>query len=245
MKKLMIAAAFVCAGVAAFGGADATNAEKAKCPYAYKVKIALRTTGPGWVKSSCNCGTSDLYRKKASKRYVGWIYGSAPEVAKEGCGPCGDDLTACGCNDWQGAKLVIWDYDTKEDASALFSSCKVTQLNRFGFADTAPVEMVIEFDDVKCGGFGKAGRRSDGNTAVEYVSGFCCGRLPWDCGCEEAVPANVWTICGDAIESMTTACYGKWTLQRDGSFAAKLVEGEPPVPEGCEQPTPVDVELDL
>lgn len=99
------------------------------CPFGYQIKVALKTTSAQSIKDVLPEGKaceSGCLRSPATRRLAGFIYGNTE--ATEGSGPCGEKETGCGCNAWDNAKLLLWDYDTKADARPATAS--ILQLDR-------------------------------------------------------------------------------------------------------------------
>lgn len=226
MKKLMIAAAVTAMTAGAFA---ADCAETVDCPYGYQIKVMVKTTTAATVQGvkeeecdeSANC-----VRVPATKRFAGFIYGST-EKGEELCGE-----GACGCNDWSGAKLILWNYDTK--ALAQPEAAGITQFDRIFAGDTTTVELAFQFDNLVFAGFGKVAKRN-GSWTLWNASGFCAGQIKADSckasECAEEESAACWLICADEKTAPTetpetTVAYGKWTIDWSATVYNRYAAGQ-------------------
>ena len=214
MKKMIVAAA---AAVLAFGAVAAEQCGE-KCPFGYQIKIYLKTTDAGSLSNKLNC-TELCLRKPAVKRFAGFIYGTTGEE-KVTCGEGG-----CCCNDWSGADLVMWNYDTKEEANP--TKAQILLLDRIYNVDTTTAEICFGIDEMVYSGFGRVAKRN-GKWTLKYAAGFGAGLLAQQCStCKQVLcgeckgkkstPVSVWAICADetsapALKAPFTAAYGKWTI---------------------------------
>ena len=154
----------------------------------------------------------------------------------QGTGSCGESAASCACNTWSDAKLLLWDYDTKEDARP--SAGGILQLDRiFSRAgDSSMVEVAFRMDGMKYAGFGYAAKRN-GQWTVRNLAGFCAGVLPQACTgpCDESDGVRVWSICADEasepdLRSPTTTAYGKWTMDWSPTVYYRVQDGKSLIP---------------
>lgn len=218
MKKLM----FVAAVAAAAFGAQADDCSEA-CPFGYQIKVMVKTTGTASLEAfnaqASECKDTYCLRVPATRRFAGFIYGTTEEEEVL-CGEGG-----CACNEWTGANLVLWDYDSKKAAKV--EAWTLLQLDRILNGDTSTFEMAFDFDSLRFAGFGRVAKRN-GKWTIKNASGFCAGLIPQMCSTckettcgecteEDVTPVAVWAICDNeaaapAVESNTTVAFGKWTL---------------------------------
>lgn len=238
MKKMMIAAA----AAALVGGAFAASCVETcteTCPFGYRLKVMVRTTGPCALEQNACGECADTYRKPVIRRFMGMVYGTT--ATEEVAGTCGEKSTKCGCNKWDNAYVALYDYD--KQAAAEIDSAELLQLNRIGCLNDKKdkVEMCFKLN-LTCGcadaaemtfaGFGTCGIHNDQIT-VGSVQGYCAGLLPPAMGvvdngpCKDptttCVTTKAWNLCCDTdFTCPFTAAYGKWTLTWDSSIADKV-----------------------
>lgn len=223
MKKLMIGAAVsVLAGISAVAGV-CDEGPVVECPFAYRIKVMVRTTKGEKVKVTEN--ESVCYRKPSIRRFMGFVYGSTGTVSIDG-GGC-SEKTGCGCNGWENAELVMWDYDTRKAINC--NSAKIEVLDLIENGKTHKVELTASVDGMKFSGFGITGLR-DGSETIASINGFCAGSIPagkcvncYTCG--DIVPSYGWELCGGISENECTSAYGKWTMTYDGEASGRYGAG--------------------
>ena len=227
MKKLMIAAA-----VAALAGASFAECQEAvKCPFAYRMKVMVRTTASYNVAAKSACEAGGCYRNPEIRRFIGFVYGSTVD---------GGACDGCQCNGWSEAKVALWDFDARKAVD--FTAAELFLLDRVGsLPSDNRCEMCFELNTFETcektyaygalffSGFGKTGIH-DGNVTVGSVAGYCAGYLPsfcrgYDaatCG-EDCAISTAWDLCtGAPVNPPFTAAYGKWTLTWDSGAAAQV-----------------------
>ena len=269
MKKLILAFAVAAASVIASAAVntcstcntcDTCTTCGKPCGWGYRIKVLLKTTATNSKAkvaqtSCCSCTTcpSVCYRKPATKRYLGYVFGVTNKANT--CSPCE-------CNCWKRFNLVLWDYDSKQPIPV--RTLAVLQWNRFGEAKGSMVETAVrlantayladgvtpEFPfDLQFAGLGDIGIRTDKTPAIKRVSGFCAGIIPSFCQdvtktcCETlrgpAKRSTIFTLCyggsgctscstGDcdmALYSCTTAAYGKWVMAWDSAIVNRITKG--------------------
>ena len=232
MKKLMIAAT-----IAALAGASFADCNE-KCPFAYRMKVMVRTTLSGAVNDTATCNEG-CYRKPSIRRFIGFIYGKTE----------GSDCDGCKCNDWvKGANVALWDFDARKGVN--FTGAELFLLDRVGYQQTDKCEMAFEFNTFETcmdpvtkketfaygalifSGFGSTGIH-EGNVTVGAVAGYCAGYLPAFCTTKDAKTctescsiSKAWELCSaNPITPPFTAAYGKWTLVWDSGAAAQVNTG--------------------
>jgi len=217
-----------------FGGAFAAECTT-DCAWGYAIKVLVKTTTAESLYSDSTCTTS-CYRKPATRRYIGYFFGTTTGV--DTCG------VSCGCwdptdeNSVKG-RIAMWNYDTKE---AVTPEADLILCNRIGKDDTRRIEMVFTTKYTKYGydnaltfaGFGRADQLASGNKEIKVVSGFCAGTVPSCCvTCDEvcgvvqedtcvATPATVWNLCDQVGGSFMTAAYGKWIMKWDAEIVNRI-----------------------
>ena len=223
MKKLMIAAT-----IAVLAGASFADCNE-KCPFAYRMKVMVRTTLSGAVNDTATC-TEGCYRKPSIRRFIGFIYGTTAD---------GGECDGCQCNGWKKANVALWDFDARKGVD--FTGAELFLLDRVGYQQTDKCEMSFELNTFEtCGktyaygalvfsGFGSCGIH-EGNVTVGSVAGYCAGYLPAFCitkdakTCTESCSiSKAWDLCtGAQVTPPFTAAYGKWTLTWDSGAAAQV-----------------------
>ena len=237
MKKLMIVAAAAMMAGATFaidcGECATSNPCVEACPFGYQIKIYLKTTDAGSISNynakSETCFDKACLRKPAVKRFAGFIYGRTGEEENL----CGEN--GCCCNDWSGAELVMWNYDTKKEAVP--AEAKLALLDRIYNGDTTTAEICFSLDKMVYAGFGRVAKRN-GKWTLKYASGFGAGLLAQQCTtCKEMLcgectgtendDVQVWAICADETKAPNfcapyTAAYGKWTIDWSSTIYTRL-----------------------
>ena len=235
MKKLAIAA--FAAALTGAAVADNCNPDPINCVYGYQVKIYLKTTGAfATASNTVTCADGACVRVPAVKRMAGFIYGTTAEGTAT-CGPKG-----CDCNAWDGAELLLWDYDTKREAMP--KTAKIDVLDRIFTGDTSTVELAFTLDDMKYAGFGRAAKRN-GAWTLKWATGFGAGTLPapacttckTTCGvteCAESGKALAWEVCASESTAPTyagkTAAYGKWTIDWSATVFNRVTNSQTLIP---------------
>ena len=236
MKKVMIAAA-----VAALAGI-ATAASCTDCPFGYRLKVMVRTTGSYSVtkQDACNECSTDSYRGPVIRRFMGMVYGTT----KASTGTCGD--VGCACNEWKkGVNVAIFDYDIATPVTLDNATTELLQLNRIGCKaeDRQKAEMAFQIGftcvqkkkatvvaPMTFAGFGLCGNH-DGKITVGAISGYCAGQLPAGASIYNGPCKDPTTECGNMAWNLCcntpykcayTAAYGKWTLVWDSGIADKV-----------------------
>ena len=238
MKKLMIAAAVAAMTAGAFAGEDDCTAD---CPWAYKMKMVMRTTTSGLIASNgVSVCKDECYRKPTMGKIVGYIYGYGEEE-EGGC-------KGCGCNEWADGSIVLWNNYSHKPFTV--TSLDVVQLNRIGKDDRSVAEAVFTLNmatgledlditpSLALAGFGPCGHLASGKVAIRSLSGFFAGQWWVACssctGCQgeqtcESTPAACWDLCtGAQLEAGTaggdgyTAAYGKWKLAWDSDVVRRM-----------------------
>ena len=234
MKKLMLAAA-LCAAAA---GAFADGCGEKTCVFGYQIKIYLKTTaGYTTASNTTTCVDGSCVRVPGIKRMAGFIYGTTKTGST---GTCGE--TGCECNAWDGAELLLWDYDTKLEAMP--KTAKIDVLDRIYNGDSTTVEMAFTLDDMKYAGFGRVAKREN-NWTLKYAMGFGAGTLPapecttckTSCGateCSSIGKALAWAICASEstkpTETPVTAAYGKWTIDWSATVYNRYMNNQTLIP---------------
>ena len=240
MKKLMIALAAAAMVGGAFAEEDPCTAP---CPFGYQFKTVLKTTSAQVVSNSVLC-TGFCLRGPASVRLAGFIYGTTDVEDDDPCGGKG-----CACNEWAGAKLLLWNYDTK--AAAMPQAASISVLDRIisRKGDTTMVEIAFDLDDLRFAGFGYVAKRN-GKWTIKNLAGFCAGQLSQKCiACSEVDPCTgactqedesavlVWGICDNEsatpeVVAEKTAAYGKWTIDWSATVYNKVENKASLIPTG-------------
>ena len=246
MKKVMIAAvvaalAGIASAVTDCSECSSSCGDPAKCPFGYRFKVMVRTTGACSAPAVGVCGecSTQTYRKPVIRRFMGLVYGT---TATTSTGLCGE--TGCGCNAWHNnAYVAIYDYDNATPMTLNADKTELLQLNRIGCeqADRNKAEMAFQIG-FECdknvavmtfAGFGLCVNH-DGNRTVGAISGYCAGLLNAgatvrvDACTDKTTCSNyAWRLCcptdtNAAFESAYTAAYGKWTLVWDSGIASKV-----------------------
>ena len=225
MKKLMVVAAAALMAAGAFAD-DCSCGPKVKCPFGYQLKVFVKTTGPAAIAGDCG---PECLRVPATKRFAGFIYGSAGDGAAGLCG-----VKGCACNEWEGgtSEIVLWNYDTKKEVA--ISYAKILQSDRIFNGDTTTFELAFAINQMAFGGFGRTFKR-DGVWTAKYAAGFCAGLIEAD-SCSVAATCStrgskVWSMCANEgaapdITSKTAVAYGKWTIDWSSTIFYRLQNGE-------------------
>lgn len=229
MKKIIALAAIAAVG-AAFGACE-NPVEPANCVFAYSVSLSGKSTVAkrATVKAATACDepTTNFYRKAASFKVKGYIYGQT--TAEEG--ECGE--TGCGCNDFGTISAYLWDTRTL----AKLGEFKFDQIDLIG-ASTAKksttAEVVASLDDLTLAGFGKYDTKS---LYLKSASGYFAGTVAapkfvdkgYDADtCEDTESeddSKVFAVCTlESADAENTPAYGKWTVKYNKSAAKKLAK---------------------
>ena len=227
MKKLMIAAA----AAALVGGAFAACQEDTACVFAYQVSLSGKSTVAASTKAKpSQCIDADCYRKAASYKVKGYIWGvtddqTDPSQCIEGCGCL--DLTATA------PTTYLWNTKTlKKLGDMTFSQLDLIGSNVGAKAKTA--EVVAKIDDLTLAGFGKYDtKKLELKSATGYFAGTVaapvCSTCTYnadDCteACEDTV-SKAFAVCTlEAAEADSTPAYGKWTMKYSKTAAKKLTK---------------------
>ena len=233
MKKVIMA--FAVAAAATFASASCTD-----CPFGYRVKVMVRTTGScsavNTAKSACDECNMVSFRGPVIRKLVGVVYGTTSTEA----GVCGD--TGCACNDWKDtANIAFFDFDTGRPLTLDAGATELIQLNRIGCKsdDRAKAEMAFTVG-FACGknvakmtfaGFGLCGNHN-GKITIGAISGYCAGQLSASTLLASGSPCvdpavdcgnYVWNLCCNTYYKCAyTAAYGKWTLVWNNDVADKV-----------------------
>lgn len=207
------------------------------CPFGYRLKVMVRTTGSCSVtaQSACDECSTATYRGPVIRRLMGMVYGSTATEA----GTCGD--TGCACNTWEdNAYVAFYDYDNASPMTLDADTTELIQLNRIGCKaeDRQKAEMAFTVGftcsenvaQMTFAGFGLCGNHN-GKITVGAISGYCAGQLPAGAVVSNGPCADPTTVCGNLVWNLCcntsyscayTAAYGKWTLVWDSTIADKV-----------------------
>ena len=227
MKKLMIAVA----AAAMVGGAFAECQEDTACVYAYQVSLSGKSTVAASTKANPSaCVDADCYRKAASYKVKGYIWGVTDDQTDPS--QC---IEGCGCLDLTQAASTTYLWNTK--TLKKLDDMTFEQLNLIGSnvgtkAKTA--EVVAKIGDLVLAGFGKYDtKKLEFKSASGYFAGtvaapVCttCTYNATDCEdvCEETA-SKAFAVCTlEAAEVATTPAYGKWSIKYSKSAAKKLTK---------------------
>ena len=227
MKKLMIAVA----AAAMVGGAFAACQEDTACVYAYQVSLSGKSTVAASTKANPSaCVDADCYRKAASYKVKGYIWGVTDDQTDPS--QC---IEGCGCLDLTQAASTTYLWNTK--TLKKLDDMTFEQLNLIGSnvgtkAKTA--EVVARIGDLVLAGFGKYDtKKLEFKSASGYFAGtvaapVCttCTYSADDCTdtCEETA-SMAFAVCTlEATDVATTPAYGKWSIKYSKSAAKKLTK---------------------
>lgn len=207
------------------------------CPFGYRLKVMVRTTGSCSVtaQSACDECSTATYRGPVIRRFMGMVYGTTATEA----GTCGD--TGCACNTWEdNAYVAFYDYDNASPMTLDADTTELIQLNRIGCKaeDRQKAEMAFTVGftcsenvaQMTFAGFGLCGNHN-GKITVGAISGYCAGQLPAGAVVSNGPCADPTTVCGNLVWNLCcntsytcayTAAYGKWTLVWDSTIADKV-----------------------
>ena len=207
------------------------------CPFGYRLKVMVRTTGSCSVtaQSACDECSTATYRGPVIRRFMGMVYGTTATEA----GTCGD--TGCACNTWEdNAYVAFYDYDNASPMTLDADTTELIQLNRIGCKaeDRQKAEMAFTVGftcsenvaQMTFAGFGLCGNHN-GKITVGAISGYCAGQLPAGAVVSNGPCADPTTVCGNLVWNLCcntsytcayTAAYGTWTLVWDSTIADKV-----------------------
>lgn len=207
------------------------------CPFGYRLKVMVRTTGSCSVtaQSACDECSTATYRGPVIRRFMGMVYGTTATEA----GTCGD--TGCACNTWEdNAYVAFYDYDNASPMTLDADTTELIQLNRIGCKaeDRQKAEMAFTVGftcsenvaQMTFAGFGLCGNHN-GKITVGAISGYCAGQLPAGAVVSNGPCADPTTVCGNLVWNLCcntsytcayTAAYGKWTLVWDAGITDKV-----------------------
>lgn len=227
MKKLMIAVA----AAALVGGAFAACQEDTACVYAYQVSLSGKSTVAASTKAKPSaCVDADCYRKAASYKVKGYVWGTTTDLTDES--QC---VEGCSCLDLTQAQSTTYLWNTKtlkKLGDMTFSQLTLIGSNVGTKAKTA--EVVAKIDDLVLAGFGKYDtKKLEFKSASGYFAGTVaapvCTTCTYNAGdcTEECVDSasKAFAVCTlEAAEVETTPAYGKWSIKYSKSAAKKLTK---------------------